>query len=168
MQSSPGGLGHKQMCETNPIWLVGCGPENEMCKTNPIRWGQMCETNPIGWSQSCETNPISPARTAPEARGAGEFCETKPIPARRGAAGGSGFPLSPPCSPGQLRQTNPISGSGKEEASVLPERSYGELYTSRALAKQSQLPEAGHRGGVSIAGCGFWIAGWGTDSRRGD
>jgi hypothetical protein len=35
------------------------------------------------------------------------------------------------------------------------------LYIGRALAKQSQLPEAGHRGGVSIAGCGFWIADWG-------
>ena len=27
-------------------------------------------------------------------------------------------------------------------------------------AKQSQLPEAGHRGGVSIADCGFRIADW--------
>ncbi len=39
----------------------------------------------------------------------------------------------------ELRQTNPISAAGKEEASALREMSYGELHTSQALAKQSQF-----------------------------
>jgi hypothetical protein len=43
-----------------------------------------------------------------------------------GRGPGIGVPLSPLCSPGQLRQTNPISAAGREEASALRERSYGE------------------------------------------
>jgi len=51
--------------------------------------------------------------------------------------------LLPLCSPHRLRQTNPISGSGKEEASAWQERSYGESNSLWVSAKQSQFGDHG-------------------------
>jgi hypothetical protein len=56
--------------------------------------------------------------------------------------------------------------SHSSQLAVLSSLSNGGLKSQRAtcgprrgrLCKQTQLPEAGHRGGVSIADCGFWIA----------
>ncbi len=57
-----------------------------------------------------------------------------------------------------MRQTNPIRTGAMGGVSPVWAMSYGVLYMQRTAAKQSQLPEAGHRGGVSIAD-----GGWGTD-----
>ncbi len=68
---------------------------------------------------------------------------------------------------GLLVQTNPIPGSGKEEASALQERSYGELYSSRTLEKQSQFLRADCRNGAgqpasAVGGVvGLRISDWG-------
>ncbi len=55
---------------------------------------------------------------------------------------------------GVLRQTNPISERVISRTSAVPTRTCNASDAGRAPTKQSQFPEAGHRGGVSIADCG--------------
>ncbi len=80
------------------------------------------------------------------------LCKTKPIWRRRpetGAVGGSPR--------GELCETNPIPCRWGRGASPLWKRSYGELDMQQASERRTQLPEAAHRGGVSIADCGLRI-----------
>ncbi len=107
---------------------VLCGKEVMVNRTFDRPW-----QNKANW-------PLGRCRAGtPNPRGVeGQSCETNPI--RRN----------------ELRQTNPISAAGEEEVSAWRERTYGELHTSQALAKQSQFP------GIEAVGwwgdCGWCVA----------
>ncbi len=103
----------------------------DSCKTKPISPG-----GPRG-SKTYETNPILRLRIgdyrallAMTCCGSGQAC--------RGAA-----VRTNPIRRNELRQTNPISAAGKEEASALRERTYGTLHNRRSVAKQSQFRSLG-------------------------
>jgi hypothetical protein len=106
--------------------------------------------------QAYETNPISGGPTGPHHSSIPLFQHSRPLPivrnkAKLGQAGVSGG-QDVGTSAGQMRQTNPIGRRAARGASPLWAKSYGELDIQRTSARQSQLPEAGHRGGVHPSG----------------
>ncbi len=80
-----------------------------------------------------------------------QLCKTKPNVGKQGYLG-AGWVMA--CGTRRVVQTNPIFLRAKRRASALRERSYGDLYLQGAWEKQTQLPEAGHRGGVRLCRAG--------------
>ncbi len=144
-------------CETNPIWrlrISDCGlgtalrRSGRLCQTNPIRppprsrGRRNAQNEPKLENQSCEANPIpvasgrSRARTPNLRRGA--LRQTKPIP--RSPAG--------PRDCAKRSQSGSVPPAGRAIVQNKPNLAPSSGPRRAKRAKRTQLPEAGHRGGV--------------------
>jgi hypothetical protein len=124
---------------------------NPSYRTNPIRWAQMRKTNPIG--------AVGGGPGGPDVRNEPNL----PIADWGQAYGGTPRGVASPARAGRWYKRTQFRRSSGPHDSDIP-------VSGVNRAKRTQLPEAGHRGGVSIADFGLRISdcGLGTDLWQGD